>query len=295
MNAVYMECGISKQAHDQMIKRLEQQAHKVPFYIGLILEVREMHPGMGLRTIYEKVNPDGIGRDSFIELGISYGLCIEPPRISIQTTQAHPSTAYRNLLSGKEFTDVNQVWSSDITYYNLKDKTFYIILIMDVYSRRIVGYQVSDNLRAENNIKALKMALDTRGNCKYGLGLIHHSDRGSQYTSENYTNLLDEFEIQISMCSNVYENTHLERVNGTIKNRYLKYWNMDNLYQLRQRLEQAVYAYNYDKPHESLGKVSPVEYEDILVQTPLDQRKKLEIFTIDKRNWVTDPNQIMLF
>ena len=62
-----------------MIKRLEQQAHKVPFYIGLILEVREMHPGMGLRTIYEKVNPDGIGRDSFIELGISYGLCIEPP------------------------------------------------------------------------------------------------------------------------------------------------------------------------------------------------------------------------
>lgn len=290
-----MECGITKQAHDQMIKRSEQQAKKAPYYIGLIMEVREMHPGMGLRTIYEKVNPDGIGRDSFIALGISSGLCIEPPRMAIQTTLVHPSTFYRNLLSGKEFTDVNQVWSSDITYFSLNNTTFYIILIMDVYSRRILGYQVSDNLRAENNIKALKMALDTRGNRKYDLGLIHHSDRGSQYTSENYTDLLEEFEIQISMCSNVYENTHLERVNRTIKNRYLKNWNIKNVYQLKQKLEQAVFAYNYDKPHKSLGKVPPVEYEDKLVQIPLNERKKLEIFTIDNRRGSKDPNQISLF
>ena len=89
---------------------------------------------------------------------------------------------------------------------------------MDVYSRRIVGYSVADHMRAEQNIRALQMALDLRGVKDYDQKLIHHSDKGSQYISDDYTELLNDFGIEISMCNIVYENAHIERVNGIIKN-----------------------------------------------------------------------------
>lgn len=295
MNAIYMECGISRQAHDQMVKRSEEQAMLIPFIIGLIYEVRTMHPGMGLRTIYEKIQPQGIGRDNFIALGVQYGLegDYRGPKTTI--SNVHGASRYTNLLVDREFNDVNQVWSSDITYFKLGNMFYYISLIMDIYSRRIIGYELSDNLRAENNIRALKMALETRGVDHYSNELIHHSDRGSQYVSKDYVQVLQQHGIRVSMCRNVYENTHLERVNRTIKRQYLKKWSINNSYELNRKLKDAIDAYNYDRPHHALSKATPVSYELRLEETPKNQHKMLKIFTIDQQADFTDPAQIRLF
>ena len=284
-----------------MLQRLERIEQRIPYYEGMIMEVRDIHPNMGLRTIYEKIQPEGIGRDQFIALGIRLGLCMEPITNRKRTTYVHRGSGYQNLLAGIDFTDVNQVWATDITYYKLSDVYYklsdvfyYISLIMDLYSRRILGYFAADNMRAESSAKALKMALDNCGVENYDQNLIHHSDRGSQYVSDLYSDMLNDYEIRISMCSSVYENTMQERVNGTIKNQYLKHWHIKNLIELNKRLEDAVFAYNYDKPHSALGKMSPVEYEKSLQSIPLNERFKLQIHTNDRRDNIIDPNQILL-
>ncbi len=243
-----------------------------------------MHPGMGLRSIYETFDPEGIGRDAFIALGLRSGFRLRAVHKTVRTTFSVKSNKYRNLLEGRKFTDVNQVWSSDITYFKIGESTYYIVLMMDVYSRRIIGYSVADNMRAEQNIKALQMALDLRNIDHYAQELIHHSDKGSQYVSNDYTDLLTDFGIQISMCNIVYENAHIERVNGIIKNQYLYRWEIKNFRDLCKKLQQAIWAYNFEKQHRSLGKLTPVEFEESLKELTMKQREELVIYTHPQNN-----------
>lgn len=111
------------------------------------------------------------------------------------------------------------IWQSDITYIRIKDVFYYAVFIIDVYTKKIVGYHVSDNMRAQANIEALKMAF------KYNTPpLIHHSDRGSQYTYKGYIQLLKTKGVNISMALSAQDNAYAERINRTIKNDYLAYW-----------------------------------------------------------------------
>lgn len=224
-------------------------------------EVRQIHPGMGLRTMYDMLQPEGIGRDGFIALGLQEGFRLKNIEKKTRTTYSVKSSRYRNLLGNEVFTGINQLWSSDITYFYFQEQFFYIVFIMDVYSRRIIGYSIADNMRAGNNRRALDQALAQRGIKDYGQKLIHHSDKGSQYVSDEYTNLLEQYGIRISMCNEVYENTHIERINDTIKNQYLNRMNIESVKELKRKLDNAVKAYNEQRPHQSLGKVSPVAYE----------------------------------
>jgi hypothetical protein len=296
MNTCYRISGISKQGHQQYMSDCAVFLNKHQVFIGLIDETRRIHPGMGLRQIWELTRPK-VGRDAFIEVGMQYSLGTNPPQNPVRTTFSVKSNRYSNLLGGKRFTDVNQLWVCDITYF--KDKlghTFYLFFLMDAYSRRIIGHIASDNMRAENAIKALMMAFKLRGISEYLFKLIHHSDRGSQYVSNDYTDLLDSAKIQISMCLSALENAHIERVNGTIKNQYLKYWQIDSLKSLIFHLNKAVQAYNYSRPHKSLMGLSPVKYEQNLETIPINQRTKMKIFTykIQPKSKV-DKNQLSLF
>lgn len=261
---------------------MKSEQAKAVLYIRMMEEVREIHPGMGLRTMYEMLQPEGIGRDAFIALGLQEGFRLKNIEKKTRTTYSIKSSRYVNLLGGKEFTSINQVWSSDITYYYYEDQFFYIVFVMDVYSRRILGYNLADNMRAENNIKALKMALATRNIKDYDKNLIHHSDKGTQYASDDYTGLLEERGIQISMCNEVYENTHIERVNDTIKNQYLNRMNIVSVKDLKAKLDRAIKAYNEQRPHQSLMKMSPVHYEQYLERTDISKRTKMTIYTVTK-------------
>lgn len=281
MNVLYALSGISRQGHWEAVKREQEELVKEPLYLGFIEDIRDIHPGMGLRKMYDQFCPEGIGRDAFIALGLREGYRLRAIESPHRTTQSVKSARYSNLLEGKKFTNVNQLWVSDLFYFPLQGRHYYVVLIMDVYSRRIIGYAASDNMRAENNIAALNMALTLRGIKKYGHNLIHHSDRGSQYISNDYTNLLSDFEINISMCQDVLENAHCERVNGTIKNEYLGRWPIHSFQELKIYLERAVNSYN-NRLHNSL-KFTPIEFETYVKELSEDQRPPLEIFTINKK------------
>ncbi len=290
MNDVYLLCGLSKQAHHKAVQRYRGQLEKEIIYIRLMEQTREIHPGMGLRTMYDMLQPEGIGRDAFVALGLREGFRLKILEKYTRTTYSIRSR-FRNLLADKWFTDINQLWSSDITYLYCLDRFYYLVLIMDVYSRRIVGYSLADNMRAENNLKALKMALDLRGMSNYQNQLIHHSDKGAQYVSDIYTETLENYRIQISMCNEVYENTHIERVNDTIKNQYLNRMQIENEHQLRQKVSQVIETYNTMRPHQSLSRLTPVQYENCLKTIPLEKRQPMEIYTISKVE-KNDPYQL---
>ena len=289
-----MLCNVSKQAHHQAVLRIKSQAEHEDIYVRLMEQTRELHPGMGLRTMYDMLQPDGIGRDAFIALGLQQGFRLKAVEKQTRTTYSIKSHRYRNLLGEKKFTDVNQLWSSDITYIFCMDRFYYLVMIMDVYSRRLIGYSLADNMRADNNLNALKMTLNFRGIDDYHQQLIHHSDKGSQYASDIYTQTLDAYGILISMCEEVYENTHIERVNETIKNQYLSRMEIQNETDLKKKVKQVIEIYNTQRPHKSLMGMTPAAFENYIKNITPEKRTRMEIYTTKRNVEYSDPNQLKL-
>jgi putative transposase len=252
-----------------------------------------MHPAMGLRTMYEFYKPESIGRDAFISIGLKFGFRTKVFKNKAKTTFSSPYSRYRNLLVDKKLNNINQLWTSDITYFDVLGTFFYIVFIMDIYSRKIIGYSVADNMRATNNIAALKYAFKTRQKNDFRHQLIHHSDRGGQYISDEYVGLLMNANIQISMCNEVYENAHIERVNGTIKNQYLIHRNITNFHELTKELKKAVYTYNNERPHSALGNITPSAFEQHIKELDESKRPFLPIWTCDLSKNL-NPNQCII-
>jgi len=290
MKALYQIAGVSKQAHQQYMNRLTRDEDHSTLFIQMIEEARIMHPVIGLAKIYYLYTPEGIGRDSFINIGTLAGYSLEKrPLTSWKGDRVIP---YQNLLSEKYFIDLNQVWVTDITYFKLKDKYYYISMIMDLYSRRILAASVADSLQAFHSINLLKKAIRIRPLPKEHQ-LIHHSDRGTQYTSMEYTKLLKKRNMGISMCNSVFENSAMERLNGRIKHDYINHWKPKSFEQLKTLLKRAAHNYN-NCPHGKLKMLSPIQYEEQLKNIPLHQRTKLEVYT-SIRSEKSDPNQLNLF
>ena len=295
MKTFYAHCQISKQGHYRMLSRQVAWQEKEVLLLGLMLQIRDIHPAMGLRTMYEFYQPEGIGRDAFISIGLRYGLRVKSFRNEVRTTFASPYSRYANLLKDVIVDDINQVWTSDITYFRIADRFVYIVFILDVYSRMIVGYCVSEHMRAENNLKALKMAMKNRQIYNYGRKLVHHSDRGSQYVSDLYTGALSDANIRISMCQSVYENAHVERVNGTIKNQYLMHWNINSFARMKKMLKRAVDTYNSKKPHDALEKVTPVDFEKHISMIKKQDRPQMRIWTENTNSFKNENQYIIPF
>ena len=160
--------------------------------------------------MYNMLKPNFIGRDAFIETLMSLGYRVKRNKNYKRTTIAS-KLYYPNLIKGIELVSPNHLWQSDITYFEVGTRFYYGVFIIDVYTKEIVGYSVSDNMRATANVKALKSAI-----CEYGKVKIHHSDRGSQYIAKKYTAILNDIESQISMGLTAQDNAYAERINQTI-------------------------------------------------------------------------------
>lgn len=269
MSSLYSMTGITRQAHQQ---RVSKQAERMVLEAELVTEavkLRKRHPRMGIRKMYEKLSPQGIGRDKFESLLVAQGFGLSRKRNYHRTTYScYPWQAYDNHIKGLQLTDVNQLWVSDITYIRCVDEHLYMFLILDVYSRKVVGWHVSDSLRAEGNVKALKMALrgKKRGDLK---GLIHHSDRGSQYIYHEYTGMLKNHGITISMGNKAWENAHAERINGILKNEYILEQDFTSLGELEKVARKSISLYNEERPHWNLPcRLSPTEFEKSLRGVP---------------------------
>lgn len=219
----------------------------------------------------------GKGRDKIEHLLLSNGFRVKYAPNYLKTTQRMKQHYYSNLIEGMELTGINQVIQTDISYYWINGKFYYLTFIVDVYSRRIIGHYTGCNMEAECNIKAMKLALKTRkgSNLEH---LIHHSDRGSQYGDKNYKQLLNENKIKGSMCKEAWENAYTERINRTIKEEYLNQWTINSYRDLVKAVNKAVAAYNNTRPHYSLQMMSPVAFENYVEKLPLELRPKMTIY-----------------
>src|SRR5699024_10554700 len=194
MNKLYTTIGISKQAVSQYDARQKVFDMKVGQLTLEADELREDHPGCGVEKMYYTLQPDFIGRDRFVELMMEFGYRLKRKKNYRKTTIAS-KIYYPNLIKGMMVDRPSLVWQSDITYIPLGTRHYYAVFIINIYNKKIVGYQVSDHMRAKANINALKMALQGNDPPK-----IHHSDRGSQYTYKEYIGLLKKNGSKISMA-----------------------------------------------------------------------------------------------
>ena len=262
MNAVYQIGGVTKQAVHKHLQVQTDWSEKVDELRVQVDEIRSVHPGCGLEKLYDTLKPDWLGRDKFISTFMELGYRIKKRPNFIRTT-IPAVLRYPNLIQGLLVYDKNRVWQTDITYFELGGRFYYLTFIVDIYTKVIRGYEASDNMRAEANLWALNMALKES---KFVTELIHHSDRGSQFVDNRYRNLLKTHGIHMSMGLIAQDNAYAERINGTLKNEYLKGKVIDSFTVLKKELKIAVNHYNEKRIHRHLpGKQSPRQFEKQLL------------------------------
>lgn len=272
MNQLYNTIGISKQGVIQYNTRQKIFDQKVMQMIFEADELREEHPGCGVEKMYYTLKPDFIGRDRFIELMMELGYRLKRKQNYKRTTIAS-KIYYPNLIKGMQIDRPSMVWQSDITYIPIGTQHYYAVFIIDVYTKKIVGYKVSNHMRAQANMDALKMALKD-----HDAPMIHHSDRGSQYTYKEYVRLLKSNGSQISMALSAHDNAYAERINRTIKEEYLDHWKPQTFNQLKRMMSKAVKNYNTRRIHNNNERMSPEKFINHFSLLKPKQRKVMTIF-----------------
>lgn len=200
-----------------------------------------------------------MGRDALFDLLAANGLLVKKRRRRFITTFSnHWLRKWPNLVRQMKVTAIDRLWLSDITHFKVAGDYVYISLVTDAYSHKIVGYHLAETLETIETIKALQMALKQLPE-NLTEPLIHHSGRGVQYCSETYVKLLQDNGIAISMTENgdPLENAVAERINGILRSEYLKHCQTNTVQQAREQLMQAVKPYNQDRPHFSIGLLTP--------------------------------------
>jgi len=254
--------GISRQAVYQAQKRKEARAKVLLQIKPLVLSIRRDMPKIGTRKLYYLLKADfdklqiKIGRDALFTYLKSEHLLIKPIKNYTKTTDSkHWLRKYPNLLKEIIPQRPEHVFVSDITYIKSRERTHYLSLVTDAYSRKIVGYQLSDDMSAENVVKAFNMAVKKR--TSKGT-LIHHSDRGLQYCSSIYQSALKKNNAQPSMTDgyDCYQNALAERINGVLKQEFLIY-KCNNAKELKQLIKESIEIYNNKRPHLSLNMKTP--------------------------------------
>jgi len=275
MNELYRNIGTTKQNIHQRFNHELALAEEKAQLILVMRQIRADHPGLGARTMYDMIMPLVMGRDRFIGFYKQNGFNLKTVKNYRKTTDSTGVIHFPNLIIDFELTGINQIWVSDITYFELNRRFYYLTFIMDLFSRKIKGYSASKSLRTiDTTIPALKMALKQLQPAQIP---ILHSDGGGQYYCKEFLELT-KHRLRNSMCESVYENAHAERVNGTIKNDYLVHYAPDNFNQLKKMLDKIVRMYNRHRPHHSLNGLTPEQFEQLHKNYP----QKNEIFTKEK-------------
>ena len=256
--------GISRQAWHKRQKRKLQVEHQKETVIQLIRGQRKKMPRMGGKKVYHKIKaqlqqlPVKMGRDKLFSFMSENKLLVKRKKNFTKTTHSmHRFRKYPNLIKGLEIKHSEQAWVSDITYIKIENEFWYLCLITDAYSKQIMGQYLSDNLKTEGPLNALKMALSRR---KYPhRKLIHHSDRGFQYCSDDYTRLLNDHSIGISMTQSYdpYENAVAERVNGILKDEFELGDGLVNQKHAEREIKHSIAIYNTERPHLSCNYLTP--------------------------------------
>lgn len=255
--------GLTRDAFYKYQKRRKKKEAISTRVVELVKEERKDQPRVGARKLYEALQTFFIqenlkvGRDKLIEILREHDMLVKRKKASCKTTDSyHRFHKYNNLVKDMEVTAPNQVWVSDITYIRTINGFCYLALITDMFSRKIVGYDISDSLELTGCLRALKRALKT---ARPAVGLVHHSDRGIQYCSNQYVAILKKQKIKISMTeeNHCYENAMAERVNGILKDEFYLDQCFFNTSHACIAAKNAIDIYNSKRLHLSLGYKTP--------------------------------------
>lgn len=257
------QLGYSKQSYYKSLYKARARSCYRQIAKQKVLNIRKNLPRLGVRKLYyllkEEFRRDKIpiGRDKLFSILKEENLLIErKKRFDKTTDSSHWMRKYPNLIKGHWPVRPEQIWVADITYIALTQGYCYLHLITDAYSKKIMGYELSNDLSASNTLKALDMGLRQR---RYQRDLIHHSDRGLQYCSSAYVRRLEQAGVKISMTQDgsPYDNAIAERVNGILKDEF----GLDDIFespdQIRLQVKQAVGLYNQSRPHISCSMLTP--------------------------------------
>lgn len=272
--------GINRQVYYRKIKRTSSRQLIASEVISLVLKIRNTMPRIGAKKLYyllrSQLNQLKIGRDKFIDILRANHLLIIPKRsYHITTNSHHRFRKHQNQILDLKINRPEQVWVSDITYIGKRENPCYLSLITDAYSKRIMGFNVADNMNTQSSLTALKNAIKQRRDKRKTL--IHHSDRGLQYCSDQYQKLLHKNNIKCSMTQNSdpYENAVAERINGILKQEF----NIDKFNQqlsvMKVLVKNVIDIYNNKRPHYSNYMLTPNQ---------MHQQKKIEIRTYKRKN-----------
>ena len=286
-----MAIGTSRQNVHQTIERQMSYQEISITVLQLLHQIRKDHPTMNCRAMYYKLKPETIGRDAFELLCREGGFSVSKPLFKPRTTDSTGVIRYPYVLAAVEVTAPCQAWSSDITYFEVNNKYYFITFIIDCFSRKIVGHAVSESLRTTSTtLIAIRAAIKKAG-VMLRPGLVFHSDGGGQYYAREFICFTSKYKMINSMCQMAYENGKAERLNGVIKNNYLRHYTIKSFEALQKKVDRAVQLYNQEKPHKALGYQSPEAFENKWLNSQ-QQTKPIVTETLDakpKCNRVSNP------
>lgn len=254
--------GYDRQVYYRSKKRVAKSQQRAEHVVSLVKTVRIKMRKLGVKKLYHILQKDlqaiGVGRDKLFDILRANHLLIKRKRQYHKTTNSHHRfRKHTNLIKKIEVQRPEQVWVSDITYVGNRTSPKYLALVTDSYSKKIVGYDVSESLSVAGSIRALQMAVNSR---MYGAReLIHHSDRGLQYCSDRYQELLENSKIKCSMTEQYdpYENAVAERVNGILKQEFILGIKVDDIDLMKCLIKQSIRIYNQQRPHLSCHMHTP--------------------------------------
>jgi len=255
--------GLKRDAYYKYKNRANKRKAVELQVINIVKKRRKSLPREGVLKLMKSLKQDfekqqvKVGRDTLFNILREHKMLTLRKKYSVRTTNSHHRFyKYNNIIKDIEVTRPNQVWVSDITYIRTLKRFCYLALITDMYSRKIVGYDLSDSLELNGCVRALNKAVYQAKHIK---GLIHHSDRGIQYCSNVYTQILKRKKIDISMTeeNHCYENAIAERVNGILKDEFYLDQTFMNMAHAKRTAKNAIKLYNEIRLHLSLDFKTP--------------------------------------
>jgi putative transposase len=276
ISAVCCQLGYTKQAYYKSRSIQKRKVCDQRLIRQKVLTIRHEMPRLGGLKLYYLLSSEfkksnlKIGRDKLFRILREEDLLVKTKKKYAKTTDSrHWMRKHPNLMKDIIPTRPEQYWVADITYLETRERFYYLHLLTDAYSKKIMGYELCDNLSGESTLKALRMGISNR---KYSIKIIHHSDRGLQYTSGGYISELKEAGIEVSTTQDgsPYDNAIAERVNGILKDEFGLDEVFDNYAQMVKQTKQSIEIYNKKRPHLSCSMLTPEQMhsqQNIMLKT----------------------------
>jgi putative transposase len=246
--------GVNRQVYYRRIRAVKRRKTRAVQVIELVESIRLQMPKLGARKLYflleDELKQLKVGRDMLFRILKANHMLIQPKRrYHITTNSHHRFRKHKNLVENVVPEKPEQIWVSDITYVGNRQNPMYLALVTDAYSKQIMGHDLSNSLDVSGSLRALKMAVKKR---KYKHNIVtHHSDRGLQYCSNEYQDLLKRSKMYCSMTESYdpYANAVAERVNGILKEEFIGYKNKHSLETMDALVKNSINIYNEKRPH----------------------------------------------